>query len=152
MLVAWTATATPLQPVKQYVVEVEGQTTQVTRRQTSVHGNNVRQRYVTTDTEIVIEGLNRGMEYTVTVCAENTIGRACVDPLIIINAGDPESPPRTGGVLLGGSEGGLPVWVYIVSSVGLVVMVAVLVCLLALCFCYRAKKINSYYPSKQGEY
>ncbi len=132
------------------MVEVEGQTTQVIRRQTNIHDDDVRHRYVTTDTKIIVQGIKRGMAYSVIVCAENTIGRTCVEPVMINGSAFVEGP-RTGGILLGGSGRGLPVWVYVVSGVVLVVMVAVLACLLGLCFCYRAKKINSYYPSEQGE-
>ncbi len=150
MLIVWKATQTPLQPVSQYVVEVEGQR-RVARRQTSLHDDHMK-RYITTDTEVVIQNIQPYMEYSIQVCAENAFGRTCVEP-VKIKTGAFEGP-RTGGILLTNVEGDddLPVWVYVVAALGLLVIVTVLLCLLASCISWqRSKRMASYYPTKQGE-
>lgn len=149
MLIAWSATDTPLQPVSQYVVEVEGQR-RVSRRQASFHDDV--HRYVTTDTEVLVQNIKYEMEYSIQVCAENAFGRTCVEPVRIKTEKTLE-PPKTGGILVHvGSGDGTPVWVYVVAGLGLLAILTALLCLLVICVCcYKAKRMNSYYPSVQGE-
>ncbi len=148
MLIAWSSNDTPLQPVTQYVVEVEGQR-QVAKRQTSLHDDDVH-RYVTTDTKVLVQDIKNEMEYSIQVCAENNIGRTCVEPLTIKT--DAREPPKISGILVDLEGDDLPVWVYVVAGLGFLVIVTVLLCLLVSCICcYRVKRMSSYYPSKQGE-
>lgn len=148
LLITWEFTSTDLQPVEQFAVDVRNRQpiSRITKRQS---GTSV-QTYRTADNKIVLEDIDLDAEYFIQVCAENSLGRTCTEPITIQGKELVAMFAKTDAVVTG-DENRVPVWVYIIIAVALLLVCLLLLVCVCVCVCCRMSKQQHYYPSKQGE-